>query len=238
MKRRGGNDGFTLAELLVAAVLISVVMGAVYTAFYSSVNTWRLGEENLDSFGDARMIASVMRRDLYNMAPDSWHLFEGDENEMLFYTVAPPMNVETGVEPRILEVRYRLKRSFGEDESQLIREEAEVEEPLPPKPEDEGDISGELEVETGKSEDFVLSPRLLGMEIAYIYAALPEEEQERAPGPVERIVREEPEIEWDKPQAMRVVFRLPGGDDEDGVAYPLYLRFRDAPDGVDPEEIL
>ena len=63
-KREDALSGFTLVELLVALVLVSVVVGGIVAAFSTSLTTWRLAQKSADLAQEARTILGLVARDL------------------------------------------------------------------------------------------------------------------------------------------------------------------------------
>lgn len=68
------RSGFTLVELLVASLLMSIVMAGVYTLFYSTIGTWRAVDSGYDLPGrraicpawwSPTMAMSCARRDIF-----------------------------------------------------------------------------------------------------------------------------------------------------------------------------
>lgn len=131
----GRQRGFTLLELTVATILFTIVMTAVYSSFRSAINAWKLGEENLTTFQDARIALSMMTRELQCTLAGTEPLFSGDHDSVEFYTVAPPMNPDDGEGARVLCVTYR----FNRQDHTVRREERRVEGPMPTGAELAGD---------------------------------------------------------------------------------------------------
>ncbi len=108
------NHGFTLAELVVATTIISIVLGAAYTAFNTTLRTQRLGEENFYAHQEARTALSIITRELNCILSNTGQLFEGKKHEVEFYAVAPSMYInkrrygskEDTRAPRVLWIRY------------------------------------------------------------------------------------------------------------------------------------
>ncbi len=245
---KGRKKGFTLAELLVASTLVAIVMGSVYTAFYSSIRIWRLGEENMNAYQDARIASNMVRNDLVRMMPYSWHLFEGDDSEFGFYTITPPLDVETGVIPRIMWVHYEVKKDG--DGALLERDEQPVEGPLPlqyPGMEEAPDIK--TKVDLGDKETFTVSTNILKMKVEYIWLPAPpeipeggapteSEAEEEAATLAEPVVKDEPMEDWDKPQAMRITFLVHDTREEkETTTFTAYIPFNGSPPTLTAEDM-
>lgn len=160
---RGRDAGFTLAELIVASTLMSIVMAGVYTTFSVALRSMRSGDRHYEVYQDARLALGTLAQELTHIAPGSLHLFDGVEDSFEFYTVTQPLNVEEQVSRRMLKVRYRL------DRGNLVREEAPVKGPLPAPP-----ISAEDEtprrVELGRKTEFTLIRDVREFSIEYLWA--------------------------------------------------------------------
>lgn len=211
---RTRRDGFTLAELLVATTLAAIVMASVYTAFSTTIRLWRIGEVNIETFQDGRIALGIMRRDLYRMVPHSWHLMEGDEDSIEFFTVAQPMDVDTGTFPRLMWVRYELRRQSSASGRNyvLVREEREVRGELPLKvPGQVGDAPA-VRTKLGRRHSFEIAKEVRDLKFDYIWVPVPAprgpQEFTAPPQEVEPRSYDEPQMELGKPQAIRVTLKL------------------------------
>lgn len=61
---RGGEDGFTLIEMLVAIVILGVVAGATFTVVLSAQRSQRFTEQVQDATNDARLSVERIRQQL------------------------------------------------------------------------------------------------------------------------------------------------------------------------------
>ena len=127
---RQNNAGFTLAELLVASLLISLTMTGVYVMFVSTIATWNANEKRFDRFLEARALLDSFERDLGNMLPAAGHLFEGKKDEITMFVVEQPMAIPKSDGTHLLRVNYNHDRSS----KQVVREEALVTTALPQAP--------------------------------------------------------------------------------------------------------
>lgn len=169
MRPRRGQGGFTLAEILVACTLLSIVMSGLYFAFSSSIRMWRLGEANLRTYQDARTSLRIMTRELQCIPRDAAHLCEGKDDEFEFFALVPPMDVELGEESRIMWVKYRLKESpSGESGKLLVREERVVDGALPLPEDEQGDTSA-TRLDLGRKKTFELAAGVEDFELAYCW---------------------------------------------------------------------
>jgi prepilin-type N-terminal cleavage/methylation domain-containing protein len=212
------NDGFTLAELLVASTVLAIVMGTVYTAFSASVNMWKIGEANIHVYQDARISLDIITRELQNMVPGAAHLFVGGKDEFEFYAVTRPMNVEDGAEPQVLWIKYRVKSDPRGEGKLLIREERTVESALPAAAPKEGVIDDTI-VKLGSESQFELAEGVKKLEFHY-YWLQPEEDQDVLGKPVNAPatfdIVDEHEEKSGIPQAIRIDLTLLDPNAENG----------------------
>lgn len=206
------NDGFTLAELLVASVLLAIILGAVYTAFGSSIRLWRLGETNLRNYQDARISLSVITAELQNAIPGAGHLFRGSNDDLEFFAVTPPLDVREGSEPRVLWIHYRLRPDPDGPGKLLLREERMVEGGLPPPPADQTRIEPSA-IKLGREREFELAAGVKDFELKYYW--LPpqtdlgfQSDQALASAPARFIVRDRLEEGDGIPQAVRATLTM------------------------------
>src|SRR5918992_1232208 len=61
-RRPVGSAGFTMIELMIAMVMISIVMGATISAFRSQTKSFRMGGERLEMFQNIRYAVSTVDR--------------------------------------------------------------------------------------------------------------------------------------------------------------------------------
>jgi hypothetical protein len=196
---------------LVASLLLAIVLGAVYTAFGSSIRLWRLGEMNLRNYQDARTSLSIITTELQNAIPGAGHLFHGTNDEFEFFAVTSPLDVRKGGEPRVLHIRYRMRPDPGGPGKLLMREERVVEGGLPPPPADDSAIETTT-IEMGREREFELAAGVKDFEIQYYWLA-PQLDpgflsDQGPPAPAEFIVRDELEAGDGIPQAIRLTLTM------------------------------
>jgi prepilin-type N-terminal cleavage/methylation domain-containing protein len=63
------GDGFTLIEILIAILILSVVLSTVYAAYTGTFRMIRISEDNRDIYTMGRMTLHRMIQDLNNMTP-------------------------------------------------------------------------------------------------------------------------------------------------------------------------
>ena len=239
--------GFTLAELLVATVILSLVMTGVYMAFSSSIRLWRLGEANLHTYQDARTSFAIMTREFSNIVSGAARFIEGDDKEIQLVTLAPPLDVEAGDDERLLWVRYRFVRRFPRDESVLLREERVVESPLAAAKPDED--TGELDLaalDLGRRRQFELAGGAAAFNLSYFWG-LPAEKEPGigraptrgagAPAPLSFVRLDRHKMGWGMPHAIGISLTLhdPGADSGE-TTFETRLTFRNA--STPPDEFV
>lgn len=209
--RSGASGGFTLAELLVATTIVTVVMTALFTAYSSSIRLWRIGESNLRSYQDARTSLSIMRRELQNIVPGSVHLMQGTSDELEFFAVVPPMDVEEGSAPRTMWIRYRIKKGSAKTGDTLVREERVVESSLPAKAPEDGKIDRTI-LKLGTEHQFEVAENVDKLNIRYCWLP-PKKEMQNVdsslpPQALKLIVLDELREGTGLPQGIRVELTL------------------------------
>lgn len=210
MMRHPNSPGFTLAEVLVATMLLSIVMTAVYTLFFTVISTWRSEENDEGLHRQARSVLSVLDHEYANIYPGGSQLFEGSEDEFTMYIVAQPMDVESGEGRHLMRVRYRFDRA----NHLLRREEALVEGALPPTVVDASTFDqGRIQVE--RESEFVVAENVTSFTVRYLWISRPEAAywQER-PAPVTPEVATRHRLGWGLPQALEVQLTLAGAREE------------------------
>jgi prepilin-type N-terminal cleavage/methylation domain-containing protein len=227
---RGMNAGFTLAELLVATTLITIVMGAVYSSMTNSLRAWRIAESDMAVYQTARTAMDIMTRELQCVIPGAAHLMEGENNELTFFAVTPPLEVEDGEGPRALQVRYRIGGRGQGDKRALVREESVVESALPLVPPGEDPVDkGRLKL--GREREFDLATGVEDFQIEYYWQPPTEEWPQRKPDeppePMEMIVEHEHREKWGLPQGIRLTLSLRDPNHEGEVLeFTSFVAFR------------
>ncbi len=211
-------DGFTLAELLVATTLIAIIMSSVYTIFSSAISSWRAGESNYATYEDSRLALGLMFRELQAVCPGADYLFTGGKDELEFYTLAAPMNVEdAGEGARILWVHYRV-RGDG-NRKYLEREEAVVLSPLPPRPTVIGEPVNIEKLRLGRKYKFLLAGGVRSFKMQYFWAPpLVPADPSGPPPRVEPIILDENPQGYGIPKGMRMTLALDNVVAPDGLS--------------------
>lgn len=180
------NAGFTLAELLVATLLMTLIMSGVYFTFSSSIRLWRNGEKDLQTYQDARTSMTIMSRELMQMLEGAGHLMEGDDNEIEFYAVAPPFHSDGHDGPRIIWVRYRTRSDASAPGRILVREERLVKSAMPLRPKDDTEIVSSV-IKHGPKRIFELASGVLDFELTYLWTGKEDAADPLNPGALPKI---------------------------------------------------
>lgn len=228
------DRGFTLAELIVAATVLTLVMTSVYVAFGNTLRAWRLGESHLATYQNGRTALSVLSRELGCMLGGAEHLFQGTHDEVEFFTVAPPMNVDKGEGSRVLWVHYRFNRTG----KSFVREEAIVLKPLPLKRADDGKVD-RTRVKLGRKKKFELvSEGVVGLDLTYFWIPPHQQKPNEPPQWLDPIVLKESREGWGLPQGIKVDLTLKDTTSESGkTRFSLRTSFRGPTTPYDEKKI-
>lgn len=204
MRRARAAAGFTLAELIVASMLLSVVMTAVYTLFHSTIGTWKAVEEEYDTYQVTRTALTRFQSDWHNVVARAAHLFEGEKDEITLFVVAEPMEIDDSEGPRLLRVRYFHRPGARE----LVREERRVETALPVAP----PMNQELDrarIQLGPRKTQVVATGVQNFRIRYVWIPGVLTPRQTTPPPVEPPVKAARHKErWGYPQGIEVEVTL------------------------------
>ena len=203
------QGGFTLAELLVATTLMSIVMVSVYTTFASGIRVWRDGETGADALHEARLAMQVLRDDLQSIPPGTFHLFNGTGDTLEFYTLARPMNVESGTGLGMMRVTYRVGAPGGSMAHTLLRTEARVEGPLP-LPVGAGEQMDTTRVKLAREHTFTLATEIESFAVRYLWT--PIDDRPPTEPPVHRDPIEEAEATEVLPHGVSVSLTMKSAD--------------------------
>lgn len=223
------DAGFTLAELLVASILLTLVLAGAYTAFSSSIRLWRIGEANVATYQDGRMALSILERELEHIPAGIAYLMEGDDRELQFFAVTEPMDVDKDVFVQPLRILYRLKRVQGKRGSTLIREERAVEGALPPEPEANAAIDDST-IKLSRARSFAIAEGVRDLRFEYCWIPTREDGRPAAPesdGRVRLVVKERHERGWRLPQGIRITLAIEDSNAEKGeTTFSTFVTFR------------
>ena len=220
--RRAGNSGFTLAEVIVATTLLSIIMASVYAIFGSTLRTWRSAEDKFDNYQNARLALGIMRRELDNIVPDAAYLMNGDRHEVEFICVAEPFDVEDSQGRHMLRIRYRFNRTGHEVE----REEALVEVALPNPVYGEDAEPAKSRVKVRNREDFVIAGNVSEFEIRYIWVPVdPERNLKQPPNREAPVFATRHEENWGLPRGIQIKMTLFDPENKDDRRTFIMRRF-------------
>lgn len=193
-------QGFTLLEMLVATMLLSVVLGSAYTLFYSTLSTWKSVERGQDPYREVRNALTLFERETECLVAQAGHLFEGESDEVTMFILAAPMNVEAGEGKRLLRVRYYLDKS----KDRLMREEALVEAALPKRPPADKELD-RTRIKLTDEEKFVVASSVTDFTVKYYWIPRPEfRDYEEPPEPMDPVILSKHKERWGLPQGIEV----------------------------------
>lgn len=219
MSRRHRRGGFTLTEVLVASMLLSIVMTAVYTLFFTVISTWRSEENDEGLHRKARNLLVLLERDYNNLHSGGSYLFEGGADELTLYVVAPPMDVESGEGRYLMKVRYR----FDKQDGTVVREEALVQGSLPATAE-AAEVGGALPIQFRDEASFVVATGVSKFDLRYLWIQRPGSAYwQSKPEPVTPVVADRHKAGWGLPQGLQVRLALQA---EDSKTPPLEFEAR------------
>ncbi|MBX3179320.1 MAG: prepilin-type N-terminal cleavage/methylation domain-containing protein [Candidatus Hydrogenedentes bacterium] len=197
---RASRGGFTLAEVLVATVLLSIVMASVYSLFQTTIAAWRSAEGDSGLHRQARHVLDLLEQEYSNLHAGGSQLFEGADDGFTMYAVAQPVNVTSGEGRRLMRIRYRHDRA----NATLVREEAIVEGVLPGAVRDATALD-ETRIRVRNEARFVAARGVREFQVRYLWVARPDPEYWRGPPvPVEPRRADRHQPGWGLPQAIAV----------------------------------
>lgn len=154
--RYAGMHGFTLLEIMVAIVVLSIIMTTAYGALRMGARSWEAGVERTLESDDLRSTASFLQRQISQALVMTWpdelerHItFSGERTRLQFIAPAPLQSGDAGL------YEYTLSVEDGATGSQLV---------LAYIPYDPG---GEAFRKPGPDQRLVLAQRLDGVEFDY-----------------------------------------------------------------------
>lgn len=239
---RNSEAGFTLAELLVACMLLTIVLSGVYLCFSSTVRLWRLGEANIATYQDARTALGIMTQEMQNIIPGTAYLVEGSNDELTFFAVSPPLDVEEDSRPQVIQIQYRTRKDPNGEGGILVREERLVKSPLPSAPPDGGEIDRTI-IKMDSETDFELAYEVKQLELRYYWlppnTGIGDATDQGPPAPVEYIIREENPKGSGIPQGIRIDLTLQDDNSESGeTTFTTFVVFRGATTELEEESIV
>ncbi|MBI2425218.1 MAG: prepilin-type N-terminal cleavage/methylation domain-containing protein [Candidatus Hydrogenedentes bacterium] len=213
----GNRNGFTLVELLVASLLMSVVMAGVYTLFYSTIGTWKAVDSGYDMPRAARNLSSLVESDYSNVLYAAGHLFEGAGDTMTLFAVLYPMDVEKPEGRHLMRVRYTYNRS----RKMVTREEALVDAALPAVPPPDVEID-DTRIQLKDEKEMVVAKNVRRFNLRYVW--LPNVGTDFPDGPppwTEPIFAPRHREKWGLPQGIELSLEM---QDPEGKKPPYATR--------------
>ena len=208
---RQAQHGFTLIELLVASILVSLVLSSVYVLFFSAIGNWRRIEAGFDAQREVRNVVSLMQREFACALPTAGHLMEGEDDEVTFFIVAPPLAVAEREGSQLLRVRYYYNRAGNE----IVREEGVVETALPPPGTEQESERSRVKVED--EEEFVVAANVSEFSLRYLWVpTVPDRNLSMPPKDVEVQIAERHKLGWGLPQGLEltIIVEAPGSGEK------------------------
>lgn len=194
------QGGFTLMELLVATVLLSLVMSSVYSLTHSSLRTWRGVEGGVELHFDARSFFTLFSHEYNCIVGRAEHLFEGDNKSITMFIIAQPMDLEEGEGNRLMRVIY----SYNRSKKTIEREEALVTSALPKRlPKDE--VLDRSRIKLKRRFKTTVATNVSRFELTYIW--VPQSASlnpDMPPEPEPPIYKKESRERWGLPQGVRL----------------------------------
>ncbi|NLN93508.1 MAG: prepilin-type N-terminal cleavage/methylation domain-containing protein [Candidatus Hydrogenedens sp.] len=202
------QKGFTLVELLVATVLLSLVMSSVYSLTHSSLRTWRGVEGGVEMHFDARSFFTLFSHEYNCIVGRAEHLFEGDNKSITMFVIAQPLDLDEGEGSRLMRVIY----SWNRNKRSIEREEALVTSALPKRlPEKESLDRSKIKVK--RRYKTTVAENVSRFEITYIWVPLPAEmTRDTPPEPEPPIYKKESRERWGLPQGIRLEVEMKDPD--------------------------
>ncbi len=203
-RSRAAESGFTLAELLVAVTLMSIVMSSVYTLTHASIRTWRHVEDGYDMHLEARSVMTLFSHEYNNLVGRAAHLFEGDKDEITLFVVAQPLDLDQGEGARLMRVIY----SYNRSKRTLDREEALVDAALPQRP-PYGEELDRTRIKLARRHRTTVAENVTRFSLRYIWAPVPKEPKPDQPPVHEPLIYQERHVSrWGLPQAVEITLEL------------------------------
>lgn len=96
------SKGFTLVEVLIALVLLTLIMSLLFGALHLATKSWRAGAAHNNKIEEKRLVGEYLRTQLSQIVPLIWTdprggkvIFEGEEDRIRFVG-SLPINRKTG----------------------------------------------------------------------------------------------------------------------------------------------
>ncbi len=122
------SQGFTLIEIMVAMVILSMIMLLLFSSLFTANKYWKIGENRIEKNDEVRLVSSFIRKQISQTVPMLWIddnkrklLFEGKHNELFFTSTLPSHRGGGGIHSLTLKViQIDNKNQLGMTYSLLI----------------------------------------------------------------------------------------------------------------------
>ena len=115
------QSGFTLLELLVAIMILTMIMTAAMGAVRVASRSFEAGVQRADETARIRGVANVLRRDFRQLLPVTWNedrreliAFKGNRHQVQFVAPAPDSSTGPGY------LIYRLAATTADEQNSLV----------------------------------------------------------------------------------------------------------------------
>jgi general secretion pathway protein J len=103
--------GFTLIEILISMVLLSMILLLLFSSLYTANKYWQMGEKTVEQNEETRLVNHFIRRLIIQTVPILWVddgekklLFQGKQDELRFVSTLPAHRGGGGLHTLILKV--------------------------------------------------------------------------------------------------------------------------------------
>lgn len=103
--------GFTLIEILISMVLLSMTLLLLFSSLYTANKYWQLGEKTIEKNEETRLVDHFIRRLIIQAVPILWVengekklLFQGKQDELRFVSTLPAHRGGGGLHTLMLKV--------------------------------------------------------------------------------------------------------------------------------------
>jgi general secretion pathway protein J len=103
--------GFTLIEILISMVLLSMTLLLLFSSLYTANKYWQLGEKTIEKNEETRLVGHFIRRLIIQAVPILWVengekklLFQGKQDELRFVSTLPAHRGGGGLHTLMLKV--------------------------------------------------------------------------------------------------------------------------------------
>jgi general secretion pathway protein J len=103
--------GFTLIEILISMVLLSMTLLLLFSSLYTANKYWQMGEQTIEKNEETRLVGHFIRRLIIQAVPILWVesgekrlLFQGKQDELRFVSTLPAHRGGGGLHNLMLKV--------------------------------------------------------------------------------------------------------------------------------------